>query len=164
AMGVSFVHGSNDGQKGIGLIMLVLIGIVPANFVLDQGSSNYEITRTRSAALQLEQLYQTHQVQLSQALDKGQRPVTDLPTQFSCDANRTKAVVADLVAVLEGVTSYTAMPAEDRIKVRRDLLCLDDAAKRIAKLPGVSPSDMTDLAKLRKDLTATTEYAPFWVI
>src|SRR5690606_181997 len=67
AMGVSFVHGSNDGQKGIGLIMLVLIGIVPANFVLDQGSSNYEITRTRSAALQLEQLYQTHQVQLSQA-------------------------------------------------------------------------------------------------
>src|SRR5690606_9416337 len=32
AMGVSFVHGSNDGQKGIGLIMLVLIGIVPANF------------------------------------------------------------------------------------------------------------------------------------
>ena len=33
-MGVSFVHGSNDGQKGIGLIMLVLIGIVPANFCL----------------------------------------------------------------------------------------------------------------------------------
>ncbi|WP_425318006.1 inorganic phosphate transporter, partial [Pseudomonas nitroreducens] len=33
AMTVSFVHGSNDGQKGIGLIMLVLIGIVPAKFV-----------------------------------------------------------------------------------------------------------------------------------
>ena len=32
AMGVSFVHGSNDGQKGIGLIMLVLIGIVPAHW------------------------------------------------------------------------------------------------------------------------------------
>ena len=29
--GVSFAHGSNDGQKGIGLIMLVLIGIVPTN-------------------------------------------------------------------------------------------------------------------------------------
>ncbi|WP_263973352.1 inorganic phosphate transporter [Pseudomonas savastanoi] len=35
AMAVSFVHGSNDGQKGIGLIMLVLIGIVPSQFVLD---------------------------------------------------------------------------------------------------------------------------------
>ena len=38
AMAVSFVHGSNDGQKGIGLIMLVLIGIVPAQFVMDLNS------------------------------------------------------------------------------------------------------------------------------
>ncbi len=30
--GVSFAHGSNDGQKGMGLIMLVLIGIVPDTF------------------------------------------------------------------------------------------------------------------------------------
>src|SRR5690606_8107820 len=50
AMGVSFVHGSNDGQKGIGLIMLVLIGIVPANFVLDTTSTTYQIERTRDAA------------------------------------------------------------------------------------------------------------------
>ncbi|MEK1887981.1 MAG: inorganic phosphate transporter, partial [Phyllobacterium sp.] len=27
--GVSFAHGSNDGQKGMGLIMLILIGVVP---------------------------------------------------------------------------------------------------------------------------------------
>ena len=46
AMGVSFVHGSNDGQKGIGLIMLVLIGIVPANFVLDTNSTTYPVSYT----------------------------------------------------------------------------------------------------------------------
>jgi phosphate/sulfate permease len=33
--GVSFAHGSNDGQKGIGLIMLILIGLVPATFALN---------------------------------------------------------------------------------------------------------------------------------
>ena len=32
---VSFFHGSNDGQKGVGLVMLILIGIVPAYFALD---------------------------------------------------------------------------------------------------------------------------------
>ena len=32
--GVSFAHGSNDGQKGMGLIMLVLIGLLPATFAL----------------------------------------------------------------------------------------------------------------------------------
>src|SRR5579862_1881979 len=37
--GVSFAHGSNDGQKGMGLIMLILIGIVPATFAVDLGAS-----------------------------------------------------------------------------------------------------------------------------
>src|SRR3954451_5584144 len=32
--GVSFAHGSNDGQKGMGLVMLVLIGLLPATFAL----------------------------------------------------------------------------------------------------------------------------------
>ena len=141
-----------------------MIGIVPAKFVLDQSSSAYEITRTRSAAVQLEQLYLRHQAPLSEALAVGQRPVTDLPTQFSCDANQTQAAIAELLRELDGVSSYAAMPANDRIDVRRYLLCLDDTAKRIAKLPGVSSAELADLGKLRKDLTATTEYAPFWVI
>ncbi len=33
--GVSLAHGSNDGQKGIGLIMLILIGVIPAHYALD---------------------------------------------------------------------------------------------------------------------------------
>jgi PiT family inorganic phosphate transporter len=33
--GVSYAHGSNDGQKGMGLIMLILVGIVPAVFALN---------------------------------------------------------------------------------------------------------------------------------
>jgi len=33
--GVSYAHGSNDGQKGMGLIMLILIGILPITFAVD---------------------------------------------------------------------------------------------------------------------------------
>ena len=40
--GVSFVHGSNDGQKGIGLVMLVLICMAPAYFALDMNSRSYD--------------------------------------------------------------------------------------------------------------------------
>jgi len=53
--GVSFAHGSNDGQKGMGLIMLVLIGIVPAAYALDMNASPAEITATAAAARRLEQ-------------------------------------------------------------------------------------------------------------
>src|SRR5271168_4458769 len=42
--GVSFGHGSNDGQKGMGLIMLILIGIVPTTFAVDQRTTADSIT------------------------------------------------------------------------------------------------------------------------
>lgn len=47
AAGVAFSHGANDGQKGIGLVMLVLVGIAPAGFVVNMNASGYEITRYR---------------------------------------------------------------------------------------------------------------------
>src|SRR5690349_14293087 len=34
--GVSFAHGSNDGQKGMGLIMLILVGTVPLSYALNR--------------------------------------------------------------------------------------------------------------------------------
>ena len=42
--GVSFAHGSNDGQKGMGLIMLILVGIVPLSFAVDLNTSQAQIT------------------------------------------------------------------------------------------------------------------------
>ena len=51
--GVSFAPGSNDGQKGMGL-MLVLIGIVPATYALQMGTSSAEISATIKAAQDLE--------------------------------------------------------------------------------------------------------------
>jgi PiT family inorganic phosphate transporter len=47
--GVSFSHGSNDGQKGMGLIMLILIGILPAVYALDLGTSAQSLQNLQSA-------------------------------------------------------------------------------------------------------------------
>ena len=41
--GVSFGHGSNDGQKGMGLIMLILIGILPTTFAVDMSTTQAQI-------------------------------------------------------------------------------------------------------------------------
>ena len=53
-------HGANDGQKGIGLVMLVLIGVAPAGFVVNMNASGYEITRTRDAVNNVETYFQQH--------------------------------------------------------------------------------------------------------
>ena len=62
------------------------------------------------------------------------------------------------------MTDYHSLDTDKRVEVRRYLLCLDDTAKKVGKLPGLDAREKADLEKLRKDLTATTEYAPFWVI
>ena len=164
AMGVSFVHGSNDGQKGIGLIMLVLIGIVPAKFVLDLNSTTYQIERTRDAAMHLSEFYTRNDDSLNEYLALGKNGTTELPKKFRCDAKLTEPTIAALLKSLDGVTDYNSMAQQDRTQVRRYLLCLDDTAKKVSKLKELPKREVADLDKLRKDLTATTEYAPFWVI
>jgi len=164
AMGVSFVHGSNDGQKGIGLIMLVLIGIVPAKFVLDPGSTPYQVQRTYAAAGHLHDFYQRHE----SILDSLQSPLNPSTTQTTtnprCDARDTFATLAALRARLAGVRSYDELDSEARIQVRRQLLCLDDTARKVGASKLLPTRDQNDLRLLRADLTATTEYAPLWVI
>ena len=164
AMGVSFVHGSNDGQKGIGLIMLVLIGIVPAKFVLDLNSTTYQIERTRDAAQHLSEFYTRNNDSLNEYLALGKNGTTELPKKFRCDVKLTEPTIAALLKSLDGVTDYNSMAQQDRTQVRRYLLCLDDTAKKVSKLKELPKREVADLDKLRKDLTATTEYAPFWVI
>ena len=165
AMGVSFVHGSNDGQKGIGLIMLVLIGIVPAKFVLDPASTPYQIQRTYDAAAHLSDFYERNADTLGEylALRRGPRN-GDLPPTFRCDPQDTLPTIAAVRQNLNGVQTYSDLPPETRIRVRRYLLCLDDTARKVGNLRDLPLREKADLKRLRADLTATTEYAPLWVI
>ena len=165
AMGVSFVHGSNDGQKGIGLIMLMLIGIVPAKFVLDPATTPYHIQRTHDAAVHLADFYARNEQLLQAGLPPKREPSeTNQPTSFRCVPQDTPAIVQSLSSDLNGVRSYTTLSPETRIRVRRQLLCLDDAVRQIASIDALSSEDVADLHRLRADLTTSTEYAPLWVI
>ncbi|CAD83552.1 low-affinity inorganic phosphate transporter [Candidatus Blochmanniella floridana] len=57
AAGVSFSHGANDGQKGIGLIMLLLVGVAPDNFMLNMYSNTEDIINTRNAVNNFQEYY-----------------------------------------------------------------------------------------------------------
>jgi low-affinity inorganic phosphate transporter len=159
AMGVSFAHGSNDGQKGVGLIMLVLIGIVPANYVLNLDSNSYQIERTRDAAMHLQQFYQLHAKQLQPMLSTRNHSLT-----HGCNPQATGQTANELNAMISVGSDYSQLSPTQRWDVRTRLLCLDDAAKLASKLPNLTDGDKRHLQSLRADLTQTTEYAPTWVI
>ncbi|MCL2590432.1 MAG: inorganic phosphate transporter [Betaproteobacteria bacterium] len=168
AIAVSFVHGSNDGQKGIGLIMLVLIGFVPAQYVVNMNASPYQIERTRDAAAHMQLFYQRHQDRLSET-PKILPPIlketsSSTPQRYRCEIVHTNETIQSLLQNLKGIKNLSELDASQRVQVRRELLCLDDMARQVGKLAGVKAAEKDDLNRLRKDLTASTEYAPIWVI
>ncbi|WP_338510788.1 inorganic phosphate transporter PitA [Erwinia aphidicola] len=170
AIGVSYSHGANDGQKGIGLIMLVLIGVALAGFVVNMNSSGYDITRTRDAVNHLEQYYQQHAASLTHIIQMAPpalptpEQVPSGPHDFHCDAARALPAIERVQGLLNNLSSYDALNVEQRSQLRRLLMCISDTAEKTAKLPETKPDDKRFLNKLKSDLLNTVEYAPVWII
>ncbi|MDR0218912.1 MAG: inorganic phosphate transporter PitA [Enterobacteriaceae bacterium] len=167
AVGVSFSHGANDGQKGIGLIMLVLIGVAPAGFVVNMNSNSYDITRTRDAAVHLQQYYEQHSPALSHAI--AENPVDysvedKLHMPFHCDPSGALVGLNKVSTRLGNIRDFSELTPEERSNLRQMLMCIADTAGTVAKLPETSLEDARFLNKLRKDLLSTVEYAPMWII
>ncbi|WP_432322805.1 inorganic phosphate transporter PitA [Yersinia enterocolitica] len=169
AIGVSFSHGANDGQKGIGLIMLVLIGVAPAGFVVNMNATGYDIARTRDAVTHLQQYYQQHVEALPHAVAlKPLVPTPDTlpntPEQFHCDSSRAMIAIDHVQTLLANLQSYDDLTVDQRSHMRRLLMCVAETAGAVAKLPETSAQDRRFLNNLRTDLLETVEYAPTWII
>lgn len=170
AIGVSYSHGANDGQKGIGLIMLVLIGVAPAGFVVNMNASGYDITRTRDAVNHLEQYYQQHSESLTHILQMTP-PVVPTPQEsvggpheFHCDSSRALQAINRTQQLLANLNHYDQLTVNERSQMRRLLMCVADTADKAARLPATSADDKRFLARLKDDLLDTVEYAPVWII
>ncbi|MFS1539111.1 MAG: inorganic phosphate transporter PitA [Candidatus Phlomobacter fragariae] len=166
AVGVSFSHGANDGQKGIGLIMLVLIGVAPAGFVLNMNASGYDITRTHDAIVHLQHYYEEHQSAVKHIVNQSQHEpeLEILDEKFHCDNSRPIDVLKQTSLMLTDIQSYLVLKPEQRNQMRRLLMCLSDTALDVAKLTETSSSDTRFLRNLSNDLLNTVEYAPLWII
>lgn len=88
AAGVSFSHGANDGQKGIGLIMLLLIGVAPASFVLNMHSNKYVISHTRDAINNFHEYYIQHYHDIKNIVPSE---IISMPTSIAL--NKLKTII-----------------------------------------------------------------------
>jgi PiT family inorganic phosphate transporter len=147
---VSFFHGQNDGQKGVGLIMLILIGIVPAYFALDMNLQTEKLNKPLS---QMESVL--NQLDTTQLSLIDQQKVAGII-----------AMQADLKSHFSNTTSLNQIPKEKRFAVRKDIMLLDRDIKSILKQEDVrlSETDKDTLSENLKTLHKATDYSPTWVI
>ena len=162
AMGMSYAHGQNDGQKGIGLVMLVLFSVVPAQFVLNLNSSVFEIEQTRVAAQQMVSYYDANQAVLDKLYPKSDHALSD--GLFSCEYSEMKQHSEKLISLLNGIDTYDRLTTDERWAVRNEVMCLASIAKTLESEDQLPEAYRKSYKAIGKDLTKTTEYAPFWVI
>ena len=147
---VSFFHGSNDGQKGVGLVMLILIGIVPAYFALD---SRFNPTQMRDPLLKIERVIASIDPMTLSATDRAKLA-------------EAGSLNKDLQQKFYNVIEIDAIPKQDRFVVRKDIMIMDRNLAAIAKNEEVKLSEgekkvlKDELKKVRK----ATDYSPRWVI
>lgn len=148
--GVSFFHGQNDGQKGVGLIMLILIGIVPGYFALD---ANYTATKLAEPLHRLETIMGT--------IDPT--PLSEPDRVILQDA---KAFDLRLQQSLASIGTINELPRKDRFAIRKDILVLDRSLNTLINKEEarLSTSDKKIMRDNLKALRKVTDYSPGWVI
>ena len=155
--GVSFAHGTNDGQKSIGLIMLTLIGLFPAVFALNPmaAQSLADLPKIVRQAEPLIEKYGDDQKESALKAAKGLEgwpagPRHRLRLSRSLSSTKVKAAAS-------GVSSETA---KERSGVRDNIYKLIAQLKHVEEAKGASSDDKKQAKSLSKQLRAPVEYAP----
>ena len=166
--GVSFAHGSNDGQKGMGLIMLILIGIIPAVFAL-----NLDADPKSVADLELDARKTMAMLDLAgngrSIEDKAAADVLSafLKTSGSFNDDIFPALAAKdraIVNRLNGKNSFADVPKEERSQLRSEIYLVSESINKLNRLGKLTdPEQRAALMQFRSKLRPMTQFIPVWV-
>jgi PiT family inorganic phosphate transporter len=166
--GVSFFHGSNDGQKGMGLIMLILIGTVPTAYALNHAVSPMQTQDFISASQYAGQILDEH-------VDKTVVPSSDPRAEVTAYIRTQQlqpATVLSVKALVENVNrevvlykAFKSVPAKDQTNVRNDMYLTSEALRLMAKNhnPGFTATETAALNSYKSKLDKATRFIPDWV-
>ena len=165
--GVSFAHGSNDGQKGMGLIMLILIGTVPTAYAL-----NHAVTARQSADFIAvsHQAVDTlnHYVSSAAVIGDPRDDVTDYirtrefkPTTMLA----LRELVGDIGNEMAIYKLLAKVPADRTRNFRNDMYLVSEGLRLMQKSgqPQILAADADVLKNYKKHVDAATRFIPAWV-
>ncbi|MGB8486692.1 MAG: inorganic phosphate transporter [Xanthobacteraceae bacterium] len=165
--GVSFAHGSNDGQKGMGLIMLILIGTVPTAYALNRAmpASQMEMFRTTSAAASA----------IVKRKAEGYNVLGDprpAVTQFVSRHKLNEGTFPSLAVLIEDISkqvneygSLAKVPAAAVGNTRNDIYLASEALRFLMKDKEneLTKDEVANLTAYKRSLDEATKFIPLWV-
>ena len=166
--GVSFCHGSNDGQKGMGLIVLILIGTFPTAYALNHNLSAAEVRTFIAASQEAGRVLNAH-VDPGAALDAGARAEA---VQFIRSGKMHPATVLAVRNLVNGIgvevgayKTFQAIPAQEQTRLRNDMYVAGEALHVMVKKhePVFTEREAATLNSFDKLLDQSTQFIPDWV-
>jgi PiT family inorganic phosphate transporter len=168
---VSFGHGSNDGQKGMGLIMLILIGTVPTAYALNHAVGFSQVQNFAAISQQAETIF-NHYVSPNAVIGDARTDLTDFIRTKEFNQNTMLAARQMTEEVENEVVLYKSLksvPANQQQNVRNDMYVVSEALRIIAKYPGrngaptFTAAENKTLGAYKKQLDNATKFIPTWV-
>jgi PiT family inorganic phosphate transporter len=165
--GVSFAHGSNDGQKGMGLIMLILIGTVPTAYALNRAMPEAQITAFEQSSQQAAGVLAHYAGDVAAPAD-ARAAVTAYVRDRALAPETVPALITlaqEIDRNVAGRSSLASVPAEQTGNIRNDMYLTSEALKQMAKTnsPAFSADDGKVLTAYRGYLDQATKFIPDWV-
>jgi inorganic phosphate transporter, PiT family len=167
--GVSFAHGSNDGQKGMGLILLILIGILPGTYALKMDADSAQVQKLEASANQVAAQLDAHSTGAVVTAAEVPDVLSDYLKTTGVVSDRTYFAVAlvnhELAADLAGKSSFRDFP-EDQVKAVRTKIYLLGGAIGKLKAQNLVKKDTPEeksLSAYQAELISATQYIPTWV-
>jgi PiT family inorganic phosphate transporter len=165
--GVSFAHGSNDGQKGMGLIMLILIGTVPTAYALNRAMPETQIAAFEQSSQQAADVLDRYTNGVAAPADA--RAAATAYVRDRTIAPETIPALAALTREIDhsvaGRSSLATVPLEQTGNIRNDMYLASEALKLMAKsaTPAFTADDGKVLTAYRGYLDEATKFIPTWV-
>ena len=165
--GVSFAHGSNDGQKGMGLIMLILIGTVPTAYALNRVPAPNHVESFKAASAAAATVIEKQAAGYS-VLGNPRPAVTVYVSQRKIGEGTyvsLAALVKEIATSVEQFGSVAKVPANAVTNVRNDMYLASEALRFLMKDKenALSKQETATLSAYKKELDASTRFIPIWV-
>src|SRR5277367_6421391 len=164
---VSFFHGSNDGQKGMGLIMLILIGTVPTAYALNRALPDDQLqvfaSRSQAASAVIE-----HKAAGYNVTGNPRPAVTNYVAEHQINEGTYPSLAVLVRDISDQVHQYGTLakvPAEVVGNTRNDMYLVSEALRFLMKdkESELSSGDVTTLNAYKGSLDSATKFIPSWV-
>lgn len=165
--GVSFAHGSNDGQKGMGLIMLILIGTVPTTYALNRALPASHAESFRTAALEASKVVESKAAGYN-VLGNPRPAVTQYVSSHTINEGTYPSLAALMRDISDQVAQYGALakiPASAVGNTRNDMYLTSEAIRFLMKdkAAELSPEEVGKLNAYKAEIDSSTKFIPLWV-